>query len=99
MSAAQADIPDVLISDVVMPDLSGADLAIQMKVRHPACKVLLFSGQAGTSDLLANARHQGHEFRLLEKPVFPSDLLVEIRKLGEDGCSSGVPERIAPDLE
>jgi YesN/AraC family two-component response regulator len=43
MSAAQADIPDLLISDVVMPDLSGVDLAIQMKVRHPACKVLLFS--------------------------------------------------------
>jgi DNA-binding NtrC family response regulator len=45
MTAAQADIPDVLISDVVMPDLSGVDLAIQMKVRHPACKVLLFRGK------------------------------------------------------
>jgi DNA-binding NtrC family response regulator len=85
ISAAQWDIPDLLISDVAMPGLSGIDLAIQMKVNHPECKVLLFSGQAYTSDLLESARYQGHHFRLLEKPVSPSELLVEIDKLGKDG--------------
>jgi CheY-like chemotaxis protein len=78
LAAAQSDIPDLLISDVAMPGLSGVDLAIQMRALCPACKVLLFSGQAGTLDLLENARAQGHDFRLLLKPILPSELLAEI---------------------
>jgi len=44
----------------------------------PNCKVLLFSGQAATLDLLSKARQLGHDFRLLLKPVHPTDLLVEV---------------------
>jgi hypothetical protein len=36
----------LLIADVVMPDLSGTDFAIQMKIKYPKCKILLFSGLA-----------------------------------------------------
>ena len=79
LEAAQGEAPDLLISDVVMPQLSGVDLAIQMKVLCPACKILLFSGQAETSDLLRAARDQGHAFHLLSKPVHPADLLRQIR--------------------
>jgi DNA-binding NtrC family response regulator len=46
----------VLPSDVAMPELSGIELAIRMKARHPGCRVLLFSGQAATADLLKEAR-------------------------------------------
>ena len=77
LAAAQSDAPDLLISDVAMPGLSGVDLAIQMRARHPMCKILLFSGQAGTLDLLENARAQGHDFHLLLKPVHPSELLAK----------------------
>ena len=81
LAASRIDIPDLLISDVAMPDLSGVDLAIQMTAQHPRCKILLFSGQADTMDLLTRARHQGHHFRLLVKPVFPSELLTEIGEI------------------
>jgi DNA-binding response OmpR family regulator len=96
LTAAQSDAPDLLISDVAMPGLSGIDLAIQMKAQHPKCKILLFSGQAATQDLLEGARNQGHEFHLLLKPVHPSDLLSEIGALG-DGFSlaaSRTPEPV-----
>jgi DNA-binding NtrC family response regulator len=87
LAAAQVDIPEFLISDVAMPDLSGIDLAIQMRAQHPNCKILLFSGQANTSDLLENARRCGHHFRLLVKPVLPAELLSEMEKIGNDpGC-------------
>ena len=52
-----------------MPGLSGIDLAIQLKAQYPKCKILLLSGEAATLDLLRDARSQGHNFQLLQKPV------------------------------
>jgi len=52
LTAARSKAPDLLISDVEMPGISGIDLAIQMKAQFPTCKILLLSGQAATLDLL-----------------------------------------------
>jgi DNA-binding NtrC family response regulator len=88
VAAAQADIPDLLISDVAMPEFSGIELAIRMKMQYPKCKILLFCGQAHTADLLNSTRHQGHQFRLLLKPVFPGELLSEINKIEDEPIRS-----------
>jgi len=87
LRAASSDAPDLLISDVVMPLLSGIDLAIQIKECCPNCRVLLFSGQAATFDLLENARTHGHAFDLVTKPVHPTDLLRKIH----DAMANAVP--------
>jgi DNA-binding response OmpR family regulator len=71
--------PDMLISDVVMGGITGIDAALQVRAQLPSCKVLLFSGQAATVDLLGEARRQGHAFELLSKPVHPADLLARVR--------------------
>jgi DNA-binding response OmpR family regulator len=84
LAAAQSDVPDLLISDVTMPGLSGVDLAIQMRAQHPKCKIMLFSGQAASLDLLENARAQGHDFHFLLKPVHPSALLAEMGTLRDE---------------
>jgi DNA-binding response OmpR family regulator len=81
LAAARSESPDLVISDVAMPDISGIELAIQMTAQCPNCKILLFSGQAATRDLLEGARAQGYEFRLLQKPVHPSEFLFEIEQL------------------
>jgi DNA-binding NtrC family response regulator len=93
LAASGSDIPDLLISDVAMPGFSGIDLAIQIRAHHPECKILLFSGQAATLNLLADAHKQGHDFHLLQKPVHPSDLLVEIGTFAES-MSPPVPARL-----
>lgn len=80
-AAASGPAPDLLISDVVMPGMSGIDLGVQFRRDYPTCKVLLFSGQAATADMLATAKLQGHEFEVLAKPVHPSDLLAKLRSL------------------
>jgi DNA-binding NtrC family response regulator len=79
LQAAESETPDLLISDVVMPKVSGVELGIMFRERFPACKVLLFSGQAATANLLQTARSKGHDFELLLKPVQPADLLTRIR--------------------
>ena len=76
---AAAFAPDMLISDVIMADLNGIDTAIQMRALLPKIKILLFSGQAATADLLEKARAQGYEFEILAKPVHPQDLLTRLR--------------------
>jgi len=79
--AARTVTPDFLLTDVMMPNLNGIDATAQIREINPECCVLLFSGQAGTSDLLAKASEQGHCFDILAKPVHPLDLLSKISEL------------------
>jgi DNA-binding NtrC family response regulator len=79
--AVESSGPNLLITDVVMPGMNGIELAVQFKTLCPDCKILLFSGQAVTNDLLNSAALQGHEFELLAKPIHPKDLLAAIRNL------------------
>jgi CheY-like chemotaxis protein len=80
VEAARSLQPDRIICDVIMPDMDGIEAAINIRSFLPGCKILLFSGQAATADLLENARAQGHEFEILGKPVHPSDLLAKLRE-------------------
>ena len=79
--------PDMLISDVIMGELNGIDAAIQIRELLPNIKILLFSGQAATSGMLASANTAGHRFELLTKPIHPNDLLKRV--------SASLPQRKA----
>ncbi len=76
---APLDCPALLISDIVMPQLSGIDLAIRIKAACPACKILLFSGQASYLDFSQDAERLDHHFHILPKPIYPGDLLRAIQ--------------------
>ena len=80
LAAARAETPDLLLSDVMMPELSGVDLAIAIRKECPKCRIMLFSGHAETADLLLSARERGCDFELLSKPLHPTDLLRHIRQ-------------------
>jgi CheY-like chemotaxis protein len=81
LQAARSSWPNLLLTDVVMPRMSGIELAIQVRQDCPDCKVLLFSGQASTLDLLSEARRDGHCFDLLSKPAHPEVLLKAVKSL------------------
>jgi DNA-binding response OmpR family regulator len=83
--------PDLLISDVMMPQLNGIDLALETRKSRPECKVLLFS--AAASELRKQADR--HDFRLLEKPVHPAVLLREIAMLEANGEEARKPGSLA----
>jgi len=79
VETASTFTPDMLITDVIMADLNGIDAAILIRSILPNIKILLFSGQAATADLLESARTKGYEFEILAKPVHPQDLLSRLR--------------------
>jgi CheY-like chemotaxis protein len=81
LRSAETQCPDFLITDVMMPQLTGIDLGVQFKAIYPHCRILLFSGQAATGDLMEAARNKGHNFDLLVKPIHPQDLLEVIGQL------------------
>ena len=76
--------PDYLLTDVMMPGMNGLDLAIAITRTHPATKILLFSGQAGISDILEKNKAQGYEFPLLAKPVHPTKLIERLKGFRND---------------
>jgi len=70
--------PELLLTDVVLPGMSGIELSIKIKRIFPDCKILLFSGQAATTEMLTSANQAGHRFDLLSKPIHPTDLLTHV---------------------
>ena len=78
VEVAKSVKPDLIISDVAMPDMNGIEAMILVRGFLPTCKVLLFSGHASTVDLLADVRARGHHFDLLAKPVHPQDLIARL---------------------
>jgi DNA-binding NtrC family response regulator len=90
LEAVHAKTPDFLIADVIMPEMSGIDLAIVIREAYPGCTVLLFSGQVATTELLETAKDRGHNFEVLRKPVHPTEILARIFKgLGLDSGFDG----------
>jgi two-component system, cell cycle sensor histidine kinase and response regulator CckA len=67
----------LLLTDVVMPDLDGAELAERVKAVHPGLKVLYMSGYADA--LLEDLRQRGGAF--LAKPFTPEVMLERVREL------------------
>lgn len=75
LSVAEEYKPDLLVSDVVMPDLNGVALADRFFKMCPDCKVILMSGNAATRSLLELAAAHGQNYAFLEKPFRPKQLL------------------------
>ena len=84
LSAAICEPPDILISDVALSPLSGHQLAADIRIHNPHCKVLLFSSFPATDALLQNAAAPAQDFTLLASPVFLVNLMEAIQTLIHD---------------
>jgi CheY-like chemotaxis protein len=72
--------PDCVLSDVLMPRMNGVELAIAIRNKYPATTILLFSGQAGISEILQEGQHRGYQFELIPKPIHPLRLIERLKK-------------------
>lgn len=81
IEAALLHPPQLIISDVTMPGISGIELGMTVRRIFPDCKVILSSGVEGSSDLIAAALSAGNHFVFLQKPVHPSVLLKHVEAL------------------
>lgn len=69
---------DLLLSDVVMPELEGPELAERALSMRPDLKVLLVSGYTPGEVLKENIRKRT---AFLQKPFSPADLAYKVREV------------------
>jgi CheY-like chemotaxis protein len=79
LEIAEFYLPDMFISDVIMGGMTGIEAAVNLSRMLPDCKILLFSGQAATVNLVKEAEKHGRTFEILAKPVHPKDLIEKLR--------------------
>lgn len=76
---ARLHCPELVLSDVMMPNVDGVEAAIAIRGHCPDTRIVLFSGQAATVEILARARERGFDFELLPKPIHPTQLIKHLR--------------------
>jgi DNA-binding response OmpR family regulator len=89
--------PQMMITDVCMPGMGGIELAVAMRRSCPACKILLFSGQMATVDLLIASRNAGYDFAAISKPIHPTELLAKVSEFLAGPSDASAPDANSPD--
>jgi len=77
---------DLLLVDVVMPEMSGRELADEIEMLQPEIESLFMSGYTRISNLHYETMEKGVHF--IEKPFEPDNLIEKVRELTgiERGC-------------
>lgn len=79
LSALETFQPDLILSDIEMPGMSGLDLITQVRAVRPGLPIILMTAHASLDYALTALRSQADEF--LTKPVSSADLISHVTRL------------------
>ena len=79
---------NLILTDVIMPDMSGPEMAKKMRLKHPDVKLLIMSGYS--EEKLDSLDFSGEQMQFMTKPFSPADLAKLVHKcLSEDTTTHG----------
>ena len=84
-----AEEPGAVITDVVMPMMSGLELLGRLRIEKPGMPVIVVTGQSSL-DTLARARQEG-AYAYLRKPVDVSQLKSVLASALANGMETSAP--------
>ena len=79
--AAARFSPDVVVTDIEMPGITGLELLTELRTDHPGLPIIVMTGHATTEYALRALRSQADEF--LIKPASSSQLVDTVTMLAE----------------
>jgi CheY-like chemotaxis protein len=79
LAAEHADEINLLITDVVMPEMNGRELSERLQGLYPNLKALFMSGY--TADIIANRGVLEGDVSFIEKPFSKKDLAFKVREV------------------
>ena len=77
----EAEHFDLLLSDIVMPEMDGIELAQRCGQMSPDTKVMFITGFAAVT---MRASREAPQAKVLSKPFHLKDLVIEVERLFED---------------
>lgn len=89
---------DLLLVDVILPMMSGLELAHSISALRPSTKVLYMSGFT-TEEVLGDKEGQHHLMGFLDKPFAPGELGLAVRGLLDRQFPPPLPTRPAGDVQ
>jgi DNA-binding response OmpR family regulator len=80
MAAFRKEMPDLIITDIIMPEQEGIQTIVQMRRERPDTKIIAISGggRIGNADFLSMARSLGAN-DIVSKPFTPQKLVSSVR--------------------
>jgi len=79
---------DLLLTDIIMPHMSGQEVAHALHREQPHAKVLFVSGY--TDEILSDTVSDPTELRFLEKPFTPESLCRKVREVLDEPALSTI---------
>ncbi len=67
--------PNVVITDVILPGMTGIEAGYKIAQSFPECRIILLSGRPAGNHLNTPGKGDDHGFELLLKPIHPQALI------------------------
>jgi two-component system cell cycle response regulator CpdR len=83
----ESDSFDLLLTDIVMPEMDGIELAQRANVIAPNMRVMFITGFAAVT-LKSGATP--HDAKVLSKPFHLRDLVLEVDRMFQIGSATGI---------
>ena len=78
---------DLLLSDIVMPEMDGIELAQQCAEISPSTKVMFITGFAAVT---LKARREAPQSKVLSKPFHLKDLVLEVQRIFDEPAVASI---------
>jgi CheY-like chemotaxis protein len=82
---------DLLMTDVIMPEMNGNELAQKLQIQYPNMKQLFMSGY--TADVISHQGVLDSSVHFIQKPFTVQDLCVQVREVLLSNSNQGETER------